>query len=77
MIGSTKTSLTHCRLNRLFPYYILEDTFFDFRYVSKLIELFANSGDPDQTPRFAASDQGLHCLPFTNFAGCPKVVLLL
>ena len=23
----------------------------------------ANSEDPDQTPRSAASDQGLHCLP--------------
>ena len=27
--------------------------------------LFANSGDPDQTPRSAASDLGLHCLPIT------------
>ena len=26
-------------------------------------ELIANSVDPDQTPRSAASDQGLHCLP--------------
>ena len=26
---------------------------------------FVNSGDPDQTPRFAASDLGLHCLPIT------------
>ena len=24
---------------------------------------WANSADPDQTPRPAASDQGLHCLP--------------
>ena len=29
-------------------------------------ELFANSGDPDQTPRFAVSDLGLHCLPVTR-----------
>ena len=28
-------------------------------------KLFANSGDPDQTPRSAASDLGLHCLPVT------------
>ena len=28
-----------------------------------MVELFANSGDPDQTPRSAASDLGLHCLP--------------
>ena len=27
--------------------------------------LFANSGDPDQTPRSAASDLGLHCFPNT------------
>ena len=26
---------------------------------------FANSGDPDQTLRSAASDLGLHCLPNT------------
>ena len=30
------------------------------------MELFANSGDPDQTPRSAASDLGLHCLPVTR-----------
>ena len=28
-----------------------------------MVELLANSGDPDQTPRSAASDLGLHCLP--------------
>ena len=30
-----------------------------------MAELFANSGDPDQMPCSAASDQGLHCLPIT------------
>ena len=30
-----------------------------------MVELFANSGDPDQTPRSEASDLGLHCLPIT------------
>ena len=30
-----------------------------------MVEPTANSGDPDQTPRFAASDLGLHCLPNT------------
>ena len=30
-----------------------------------MVELFANSGDPDQTPRVAASDLGLHCLQIT------------
>ena len=28
-----------------------------------MVELFANSGDPDQTPCSAASDLDLHCLP--------------
>ena len=28
-----------------------------------MVELFASSGDPDQMPHFAASDQGLHCMP--------------
>ena len=30
-----------------------------------MVKLFANSGDPDQTPRNAASDLGLHCLAIT------------
>ena len=42
-------------------HYILEDSEFQFRYVRlcnliserKMVELFANSGDPDQTPRSA------------------------
>ena len=32
-----------------------------------MAKLFANSGDPDQTPHDAASDLGLHCLPNTLF----------
>ena len=31
-----------------------------------MVELFANSGDPNQTPRYAASDLGLHCLSVTR-----------
>ena len=30
-----------------------------------MAKLYANSGDPDQTPRSAASDLSLHCLPIT------------
>ena len=30
-----------------------------------MVELFANSEDPDQMPLSAASDLGLHCLPVT------------
>ena len=29
-----------------------------------MVELFGNSGDPDQMQQSAASDLGLHCLPF-------------
>ena len=39
-----------------------------FRYsYRKMAEVFANSGYPDQTPRSAASDLGLHCLPNTLY----------
>ena len=34
-------------------------------FLQKKTKLFANSGDPDQTPHSAASDLGLHCLPIT------------
>ena len=34
-----------------------------------MVELFANSGDPDQTPRSAASDLGLHCLQISLLGG--------
>ena len=30
-----------------------------------MVDLFANSGDPDQTPHSAVSDLGLHCLLIT------------
>ena len=30
-----------------------------------MVELFENSGDPDQTPHSVVSDLGLHCLPIT------------
>ena len=30
-----------------------------------MVELFANSGDPDQMLHSATSDLGLHCLPVT------------
>ena len=30
-----------------------------------MVELYANSGDPDQMPHSVASDLGLHCLPST------------
>ena len=44
-----------------------------------MAKLFANSEDPDQTPRSAASDLGLHCLPITLLGvsrlQCVKLVL--
>ena len=37
-----------------------------FIYIKILIQQSVNnSGDPDQTPPFAASDLGLHCLPLS------------
>ena len=27
--------------------------------------MYANSGDSDQTPRYAAADLGLHCFPMS------------
>ena len=33
--------------------------------MKKMAEIFANSGDPDQTPHSAASDLDLHC--FSNY----------
>ena len=38
-------------------------------FLKKMVELFANSEDPDQMPHSAASDLGLHCLPVTQFRG--------
>ena len=31
-----------------------------------MVELFANSGDPDQMPQNVASDLDVHCLPVTR-----------
>ena len=39
--------------------------FFIFIQVLKEI-LFANSGEPDQVPRFVASNLVLHCLPLSQ-----------
>ena len=67
-------SLTNCRLNELPHTQYMEDSNFNFRYVrlcdidipkEKMVEVFANCGDPNQTLHFAASDLGLHCLPST------------
>ena len=44
-----------------------------FRYSKrKMDKLFANSEDPDQTPRSAASDLGLHCLSI-SFLGVSRL----
>ena len=42
----------------------------------KMAKLFADSGDPDQTPRYAASDPGLHCLPIALFTGLSTTMSL-
>ena len=66
-------SKSHCRLNRLShtiywksPISILGTSSCEiYIFLKKKVILFANSGDPDQTPHSAASDLGLHCLPST------------
>ena len=35
--------------------------------------LFENSGDPDQTPHYAASDLGMHCLPVNTLLGVSRL----
>ena len=62
--------LNHCRLSELSHIII-----FDLRYIrlcdlviqrEKMVELFTNSGDPDQAPQHAASDLDLHCSSITH-----------
>ena len=56
---------------RTLIWFVAAHLYIDFRYARlcyleiQMVELFANSGYPDQTPRSAASDLGLHCLPIT------------
>ena len=65
--------LTHFILNRLShtiywksPISILGMSgYIMYIFLEKKAKLFANSGDPDQMPHSAVSDQGLHCLPIT------------
>ena len=48
-----------------FPIEGLSGWFYDFHIFSENPILNANSVDPDQTPRSAAFDLGLHCLPMS------------
>ena len=43
--------------------------FFIFIQILNERLLFADSGEPGQTPLFAASDLVLHCLPMSNKKG--------
>ena len=67
----------------LFHPYILEKSICYLRGIwGKFLGLFgsrqklllANSGDPDQTLHYAASDLGLHCLPMYPFQGFPTTM---
>ena len=49
--------------NSPFPFLRLLDGIFIFLFKIIITHFVSNSGDPDQTPRFVASDLGLHCLP--------------
>ena len=75
-ISTLNIPLSHCRLNRLsltitlfiggvqFQFRVRPAMKFSYSQ-RKMDKLLANSEDPDQTPRSAASDLGLHCLPIT------------
>ena len=43
----------------------MSDQFLLLSCFVEISELNANSVDPDQTPRSASSDPGLHCLPMS------------
>ena len=44
---------------------LLGGIFHSYSNLKKKTLLFANSEEPDQTPRFAASDLVLHCFPMS------------
>ena len=49
-----------------FPILGLLSSIFSFLFKILKILLFANSGEPDQTPHFVASDLVLHLLPMSH-----------
>ena len=49
-----------------FPILGLLGVFFPFLFKFEKKLLYANRGEPDQMPRFAASDLVLHCLPMSH-----------
>ena len=65
---------------RLIQCYMLDKSICHIRGVGSILSLLfylyfcwkillANNGDPDQTPRYVASNLGLHCLSLTPFTG--------
>ena len=52
-----------------FPILGVPGVLFSFLFYYEYIFLLANSEDSDQTPRSAASDLGLHCLPISQRLG--------
>ena len=52
--------------NQPFPILWVSGVLFHFSFYCEEIFLLANSENPDQTPRSAASDLGLHCLPMSQ-----------
>ena len=49
-----------------FPILGVPGVLFHFYFISKKIFLLANNEDPDQKPRSAVYDLGLHCLPMSQ-----------
>ena len=73
--GYTDISLTHICLvdpsilinwTRPFPILEMSGLRCHFYSIANRYSCLVNSENPDQTPRFAASDLGLHCLPMSH-----------
>ena len=59
--------ISHCyQLDESISNFWVDDWYFSFLFIFQLKLLFANSGEPDQTPHFAAFDLVLHCLPMSH-----------
>ena len=55
-----------CQLEQFITVLRVVEWYFSFLFNSLYNSLKVNSRDPDQTPRSAASDLGMHCLPVSQ-----------
>ena len=53
-------------MNESISNFMVVGWYFHYIQILKETNLFANSGEPDQTPHLAASDLVFHCLPMSH-----------